>query len=260
MDLTVLGSGKSNIGAPFRHTASHLIETKKTKILLDCGDGTRGQLSKIGLSAFDIDAVFFSHFHPDHFSPNTFIQDYLVRKFEEPDFKHNLTLYGPKGLLMALTKGWDALWGEGKFDELIINKLGIKVLELGNNQEISRADLKIKALSVTHSYLDALAFRVEHKGKVVSYSGDATVCDGLSLAAQKADLFLCEAAIPSSGPESNELHVSAIGAARIAHEHDAKKLVLTHYSELPEAMIASIKNKHIAVNVEVANDLSKFTI
>lgn len=260
MNLTVLGSGKSNIGSPFRNTAAHLVETEQTKILLDCGDGTRGQLSKLSLSAFDIDAVFFSHFHPDHFSPNAFIQDYLVRNFEEPNFEHNLTLYGPKGLLTALTKGWDALWGEGKFDELIIKKLGIEVLEIGNNQEISSADLKIKAINVTHSYLDALAFRVEHQGKILSYSGDATICDGLSFSAQKADLFLCEAAIPSSGPESNELHVSAIGAARVAHECGVKKLVLTHYAEQPEHMIAAIERAQIPVEVEVANDLSKFTI
>ena len=258
MKLTVLGSGKSNIGLPFRNTASHLIEASNTKILLDCGDGTRGQLSKLGLSAFDIDAVFFSHFHPDHFSPNAFIQDYLVRKFEEPGINLKLSLYGPIGLLKALTNSWDALWGDGKFEELIIQRLGIEITELSDKEETVVSDLKVTAITVKHSYLDALAFRVEHQQKVISYSGDATTCAGLSIAARNANLFLCEAAIPSAGSESNELHVSAVGAARIAEENNVQRLVLTHYSEEPASMLLAIEKAKINVSTEVANDLSSY--
>lgn len=260
MKLVVLGSGKSNISAPFRNTAAHLVVSDNGKILLDCSDGTRGQLAKVGVNSFDIDAVFFSHFHPDHFSPNCLIQDYLVRKLELPNEELRLQLYGPKGLSDKIIKSWDAAWGDGKFQEFLLPNVDLHIQELDDQESIQLGSLTVTAHKVKHTDMEALAFRVEDEGKVLAYSGDATICEGLTTAAQESDIFLCEAAIPPTGPKSNDLHVSAAGAAQAAKQASAKKLVITHYSAKADDMIQAVKNESFEGDVEIADDLSEFDI
>lgn len=67
MKLTILGTapGKSLLGRS--HTA-FLIEHNEDKYLIDCGEGTTQKLLEKGLMCDEIDAIIFSHLHPDHFS------------------------------------------------------------------------------------------------------------------------------------------------------------------------------------------------
>jgi ribonuclease BN (tRNA processing enzyme) len=260
MKLTVLGSGKSDLPLHFRNTAAHLITDKSNKILLDCSDGTRSQLAKIGLTSLDIDAVFFSHFHPDHFSPNCFLQDYLVHYFRNPSKKMKLRIFGPVNLKEKLADSWDAGWGKGKFEELLLKNIDIHVQEILTGDSIKFNDLTVTGYTVKHADMDALAFRVESDGKVISYSGDSTDCPGLDSAAKNSDIFLCEAAIPSIGPDSDMMHLSAKGALKIALKAKAKKLVLTHYSDDKEELVNFFNINQHHLDVDVADDLSEFDL
>ncbi|MEN8692106.1 MAG: MBL fold metallo-hydrolase, partial [Desulfobacterales bacterium] len=49
-----------------RSSCAVLLEIGETKLLFDSGAGTIHRLLKAGIEIFDIDVVFYSHFHPDH--------------------------------------------------------------------------------------------------------------------------------------------------------------------------------------------------
>lgn len=65
MELTILGSGPGLPQAD-RHLSSILIRKDETLILADCGGGTAHRLQCQGVKANDLDAVYITHYHPDH--------------------------------------------------------------------------------------------------------------------------------------------------------------------------------------------------
>jgi hypothetical protein len=53
---------------PDSHLSSVYVEADGLCLLFDCGEGTSHQLLKHGLAGDKIDAIFISHYHPDHIS------------------------------------------------------------------------------------------------------------------------------------------------------------------------------------------------
>jgi ribonuclease BN (tRNA processing enzyme) len=75
--------------------------------------------------------------------------------------------------------------------------------------------------------VEAYAIRLEHDGKILTYSGDSGTCEPLVRLAKDSDLFLCEASFldPHNAPE---VHLSGREAAEHASRAGAGRLVITH--------------------------------
>lgn len=67
MDFIILGTGPGMPKAE-NHLSSLYVEQAGKRFLFDCGEGTSRQLLKHKLDGNILDAVFISHFHPDHIS------------------------------------------------------------------------------------------------------------------------------------------------------------------------------------------------
>lgn len=67
MKFMILGAG-SGLPHTDYHLSSILVQTQKGNYLVDCGEGTSKQLLRQGYPNDFIDAVFISHYHPDHIS------------------------------------------------------------------------------------------------------------------------------------------------------------------------------------------------
>ncbi len=65
MRLTVLGSAASHARAG-QACAGHLVESGKTRLLFDCGNGALANLYRVA-DPYSIGAVFVTHNHPDHY-------------------------------------------------------------------------------------------------------------------------------------------------------------------------------------------------
>ena len=65
MDLTLLGTGCPKVDSK-RFGPANLVNTKDTKILIDCGSGVTQRLDEIKVSTAEIDALFLTHLHSDH--------------------------------------------------------------------------------------------------------------------------------------------------------------------------------------------------
>ena len=88
--------------------------------------------------------------------------------------------------------------------------------------------------SVVHSAFNydaqAYSLRFEVNGKVVVFSGDTAICDGIRQAATHADLFICDCSFPNGvGGTSGQVHLTAGQIGEICHESQVKKLMLTHF-------------------------------
>jgi len=59
------GSGMPELGT---HQSALYVQVGDKQLLFDCGEGTSYQLLKHGLAGETLDAIFISHYHPDHVS------------------------------------------------------------------------------------------------------------------------------------------------------------------------------------------------
>ena len=99
MDLfvTLIGTAAS-VPTSARGTAATLIARGGERWLIDCGEGTQRQLLRSGQGLVDLDLIFLTHLHGDHYLglPGLF-KTYGLRGRERP-----LELVGPRGLIRLM--------------------------------------------------------------------------------------------------------------------------------------------------------------
>src|SRR4030081_125438 len=94
MDLSVFFAGTAgSVPTARRGLPAVLVRRGGERLLFDCGEGTQRQLLRsVGL--LDIEEVFLTHFHADHFlGLPGMLKTFGLRGREAP-----LTIYGPPGL------------------------------------------------------------------------------------------------------------------------------------------------------------------
>lgn len=77
---------------------SQVLEIKSHMFLIDCGEGTQVQLRKHKIKFSQIEHIFISHLHGDHF----FGLIGLISTFMLLGREKNLNIYGPKGIKKAI--------------------------------------------------------------------------------------------------------------------------------------------------------------
>src|SRR6476659_11345015 len=95
MDLDVVFLGTSG-SAPTasRAPSATLIRRGGERVLVDCGEGTQRQLLRSDVGLVDLEHVFLTHFHADHYlGLPGMLKTFALRGRELP-----LTVYGPRGL------------------------------------------------------------------------------------------------------------------------------------------------------------------
>jgi ribonuclease BN (tRNA processing enzyme) len=76
--------------------------------------------------------------------------------------------------------------------------------------------------------VETFAFRFEHGGQVLTYSGDTGESPVLVELARSADILLCEAGFPELPDLPPGLHLTGRQAGQHAATADVRHLVLTH--------------------------------
>lgn len=92
-EVTVLGSN-SAIPTYGRHHTAQFIKVKNKRFLIDCGEATQHQMRRFGVKPQQLDAIFISHLHGDHYLGLVG----LLSSLHLQGRKKDLTLYGPRGL------------------------------------------------------------------------------------------------------------------------------------------------------------------
>jgi ribonuclease Z len=262
--IVVLGSGGA-VPAPDRALPSIAMRYEGEVYLFDCAEGTQRQMMKYGISYAKVKAIFISHLHGDHI----FGIPGLVHTLRFIDRKEKLLIFGPPGTkeridglmggemniieVVEVDENWKYEF-KGKernciftafkvnhiknsfgyvfkeevaprFDVEVCKKHGIKgcmFKTLQTKGEIEIKGKKITLADVTYS----------KPGKKIVYTGDTTYLKETVKQAKDADVLLHEATFLEKDREKADetKHSTALDAAKVAKEANAKQLVMFHLS------------------------------
>lgn len=187
-ELLFLGSG--NAFAAGRYWSSFLLNGR---FLFDASPVALPHLKQSGIAPQDVDAVFISHFHADHF----FGLPFLLLEYAHQGRDKPFTMLGPAGIEQRV-----AMVVEAGYPHLLKTPISYdqSYVDLHDGLEGEVAGLKYLARSVTHvDDFPCFGFRAELDGQIVAYSGDTMMCDALFELGDGADAFVVECSCWESG-------------------------------------------------------------
>jgi ribonuclease BN (tRNA processing enzyme) len=249
MELVILGSGTS-FPVPDRALPGYVLRAGGLTVLLDGGAGTGRQLVKAGIPLGELDLVCYTHRHLDHVSE----LPQLLFTLRIPHFGRSkpLTIVGPPGFraYVEALQRLSAPWLDAPY--------GLEVRELLDGA-LTIGEVRIEAREVRH-VKPSVAYRLEHGGRTLVYSGDTGECPEIVEAGRGADLFLLECAQPDDDPV--DFHLTPTQCGRIAAAAAPGRLVLTHfYPPVLETDIAgSVRRAGYAGPLDLAEDFRRFTM
>jgi ribonuclease BN (tRNA processing enzyme) len=246
--ITVLGSG-SPLPHRSRASSSYLVWLDdRPSLLVDAGGGTVERLGRLGVDLTDLDAVLLTHLHIDHsggLAPVVF--GAWMQGRSRP-----LALAGPagrEGTAPGCRRFVDLLFGEegawaylGGWDGF-----GLDVTEI--DPDVARSprpiDLPgpaaVSAVGVSHGGMPAVAFRIDHGGRSVAFSGDI---DGGSASlvdlARGVDVLVHDQSLPGREGEHGDNHPPPDETGANAASAGAGHLVLSHLMPPAEEAMPAI--------------------
>ena len=263
MDLSIFFAGTAgSVPTARRGLPAILLRAGGDRILFDCGEGTQQQLLRsVGLP--DIDAIFVTHFHLDHWLGLIgMLKTFDLRARERP-----LAIHGPPGL-RALFGGLRPIIGRTGYP--------LSLVELESYEEVRFGSYLISPFPVRHRVdaygyafveddrpgrFDADAARrlgvaegpdfgrlqrgetvgdvtpeqvvgETRPGRKIVFSGDTAPCQAVEVLAHGADVLVHEATFLSDErARARETgHSTAAQAAELARDAGVRLLALTHLS------------------------------
>jgi ribonuclease Z len=259
-----------------RNLSGISVKADTDSLLFDCGEGSQRQMIRFG-TGFAVDAVFFTHFHADHYLGIIgFLRTLGMTGRDKP-----MLLYGPppaKRLLhQAIHLGVDGL------------SFPVEITELKDGARVERGNYSVRAVQVDHR-VNALAYVLEENARAGKFnldkarelgiaagpdfgklqrklvlSGDTRPCEALVAGAKEADVLIHESTFSDDEQERalETRHSTAREAGRVAREAGAKRLVLTHLSsrhDVDPSPLLKQAREEFAGSTEVATDGLTFEI
>jgi ribonuclease BN (tRNA processing enzyme) len=239
LDLLFLGSG--NAYARGRYWSSFLLNGRH---LFDCSPVALPHLRREAVPPEDIEAIFITHFHADHYFGIPFL---LLDYAEMGRRTKDLTILGPPGIQERVhtitTAGFPNVFKKK-------HPYSVDYVEVGDRVEGEAAGLRYLTRTVEHvDDFECFAYRVELGGRSLTYSGDSVMCDALVELADGTDVFVVECSCweDSCGP-----HLGPGDVRELRRRLGPKPVfVLTHLAAGEEDL--GIENS------VVASDLARFT-
>ncbi len=281
-----------------RATSATLIRRGGDRLLIDCGEGTQRQLLRSDVGLIDLEEVFLTHLHADHYlGLPGMLKTFSLRGRDVP-----LTLYGPSGLRELL----------GALRRVIGNlTYAVETVEIGPGDALQRSGYEIRAFGVDHrtsavGYLiaeearpgrfdvataDALGvpsgrergalqrgdavtlaggetihpdqvLGPQRAGRSVALTGDTAPAASVVAAAANVDLLVHEATFCADELQrARETgHSTAGQAALVAREAGAKLLALTHLSSRYFGGAVGDEAKQLFPNTVVPGDFDTIEI
>jgi ribonuclease Z len=265
--LTFLGTSAAQPTIQ-RNLTGLAVRRERELFLVDCGEGTQRQMIRYG-TGFDVDAIFFTHFHADHYLGAIG----FLRTLSMLDRNAPLDLYGPKParrlLDVMLFTGTEKLAFDVRIHEVEagdeVRRDGCRMVAFATHHRISSVGWslvederpgrfhpeKAQALGVPKGPLfgalqhgqavtlpDGRTVRPDEvvepprRGRKVIVTGDTRPCAATVEAARGADLLVhdCTFGDAEQARAVETMHSTSREAARVAREAGASRLVLTHLS------------------------------
>ncbi|MCP4751494.1 MAG: MBL fold metallo-hydrolase [Proteobacteria bacterium] len=217
-----LGCGDA-FGSGGRFQTCILVDSGKSRFLLDCGASSLIAMKRFGVESSDIDAILISHLHGDHFGglPFFILDSQLIARRTRP-----LTIAGPPGLKERVESAMEIMFPGSSQTQ---RKFELDFKELPEDDATELGNLMVTPKRVVHgSGAPAYAFRIEFAGRTIAYSGDTEWTESLIELAKGADLFVCEAYFYEKILK-NHLNYRTLISRR--KDLDCSRIILTHLGD-----------------------------
>jgi ribonuclease Z len=268
LDIVFLGTSASMPTAQ-RAPAAVLVRRGGERLLFDCAEGTQRQFQRSSVGLPDLEEIFITHFHADHFlGLPGMLKTFALRGRAEL----GLTVYGPPGLRDLFSKL-----------RPFVGRLPypLTTVELAPGETLERGDYVIEPFAVDHGVPAFGSALVEHerpgrfdvaaadelgvppgpergllqrgeavtladgrvvtpdavlgparRGRKVVVTGDTAPSPAVVQAAHRADVLVHEATFGAEEAERarETLHATAGEAAEVARLAEVQLLALTHLS------------------------------
>jgi len=170
LDVVFLGTSASAPTAQ-RAPAAVLVRRGGERLLFDCGEGTQRQLQRSTVGLPDIEQIFLTHYHADHFlGLPGMLKTFALRGREETP----LTVYGPRGL-RELFKQLAPFVGRLPYP--------ISLVELEPRETVSHDEYTVEPFAADHG-VAALGYALVEPERPGRF--DVAVADGLGVPAGPA--------------------------------------------------------------------------
>ncbi|MBI2508248.1 ribonuclease Z [Candidatus Woesearchaeota archaeon] len=263
--ITFLGTS-AMIPTKERNHSSILISYKDQGILIDCGEGTQRQLRIAGIKPGKITKLLITHWHGDH----TLGIPGLIQNLAAHNYKSTLEIYGPKGskkylksLLSGIVMQERIKYEVKELSSGIFykNSFTLEAAQLNHIipclaysfKEKDRRKINLNYLKkfdlTQHPLLGDLqkGKNIVYKGKKILASKATNVIPGKKITiimdtapansavkiAKNSDILIAESTWSKDLEKfvMKRKHLTAEIAAKMAKQANAKKLILTHFSQ-----------------------------
>jgi ribonuclease BN (tRNA processing enzyme) len=205
--------------------SGYLVEQDDHRVLVDCGNGVFAKLRE-RLDPGEVDEVFLSHFHADHFL-DLVPFSYALTLGPGAAGRRKPLLHVPEGVQAKLA-GLVGAWGNSGLIEA-----AFEVREYETAGTLELGPLHAGLHPVPHFALTHALELHAPGGERLVYGADCRFDEALIEAARGAAVLLAESTLaePSSEPLSEQGHMSPPEAGELARRAGVGRLVLTHISD-----------------------------
>jgi ribonuclease BN (tRNA processing enzyme) len=214
--------------------SGYLVEEGDSVVLLDCGNGVFSKLRE-ARDYLDVDAIFISHLHADHFFdliPYAYALLFSPRRIApgavpSPSPGPKPKLYAPPGshaVFEAICKN---------FHDSPLIDFAFDLHEYDPDETITIGPLSVRFTEVPH-WVQTCAMQVTSNTNgsgVFTFGADCAPSQALIDFAQNSDLLLLESTLPEPELIEPRGHLCAAEAGEHATKAHAGRLVLTHISD-----------------------------
>jgi ribonuclease BN (tRNA processing enzyme) len=230
MEITFLGSGDA-FASGGRYWSSFLVDKR---CLFDAPPTLLAHLKQLSIDLPEIETVFLSHQHADHFVGLPFLMlEYLYMTKRTKD----LFIVGPPGV-----EDWMEDFANRCYPELHSKDAGYRrvYVDAKPNEELQAGSVTFQAIPMNHvkHSMDAFGYKARIGGKTVAYTGDTMFCEEIFELAAGADVLVLDCTYSEGGgPEHMGIDDLRVIRQRVAAE---TAIVLTHLNGEPD--VAGLDN------------------
>lgn len=272
---------------------------KKETMLLDCGEGTQRQMLIAGINFMDIDKIFITHWHADHFAGLIpLIQTMNLERRQKPLYIFapeaerfvsdiiDLGYFGLKFEVEAVNLPYEGDEINKIFETEDYEMLSIPVMHtvpsvafaIKEKEKWNIDPKKIKKLKLKPgSWMKKLKEKgeAEYNGKKIKlkdvasgssglkvvYTGDTKPCKTVEKISENADLLIHDGTFLEIEDAKGKHHADVSQAAKIAKAAKVKQLILTHISRrYKNTKPLEVQARKLFKKTKIAHDFMKVQV